>query len=648
MGTVRGEDAGRTICLDDMHVLDTRKRIWMPIRCSLAPLPRKGHTLTSVVIEKQSALLVFGGYSIESVAVSNSVLVCDVDSIIKYVEMSQHIFTTTNIMPTASTPALGGQTTVGGSEVSRGRSWSAGGGIAELSSTQVAATAMREADLRPVVFRTVQCGGTPPSGRYRHSATLVPGPYDTNLLVIIGGIGADPTVSLSDVHILNVDTLQWAPLQLGSDALARGIGGYGPSAGIYGHTAFAIAKPIADSTNDTQNDDTVGKWEVLVFGGSSQSQSATKKCYSGIFAFDVSSHDWRRGHTGHLFPPSRVGHSLAIVPGFMPCNDLPSTSRKNSLDTNINASIVAAAQSAAASFNQMGSTDNVDSNTTRQSFRRQQLPLIRSSLTFSTTNFQTSLSSEPVCAIIFGGQGAVPITSEAWALDLQWRTSGVDQFYDSAGQQVAYTMGSFEDIGGGGEMTMEEENWMIQGGNMGETSQEMFTSRPGSRIQLRNNLRYLQKSFSQTAVLGNTSSGIAIENSLRTSESVPAFLETGSSNAWPRVASRSFDAAVNNEAEISEAVHRVRRERAQVEIQLRQERERCLSHEQTIADLTSQVAELKQVAQITEDGHNREIQELRELFAASMRREQELRELNQEAYALLTLYGIECLSSPNP
>jgi hypothetical protein len=61
------------------------------VRCSLAPLPRKGHTLNTIMIHQALHLVVFGGYSIENITLSNTLLVCDCKKIQEYYEISKKI-----------------------------------------------------------------------------------------------------------------------------------------------------------------------------------------------------------------------------------------------------------------------------------------------------------------------------------------------------------------------------------------------------------------------------------------------------------------------------------------------------------------------------------------------------------------------------
>ncbi|RYH09126.1 hypothetical protein EON65_40405, partial [archaeon] len=67
--------------LDDMYALDCSSLTWIKLPLTLGPLPRRGHTLNTCHVYGKPSLLLLGGYSIETMVVSNSVLVCEMDSI---------------------------------------------------------------------------------------------------------------------------------------------------------------------------------------------------------------------------------------------------------------------------------------------------------------------------------------------------------------------------------------------------------------------------------------------------------------------------------------------------------------------------------------------------------------------------------------
>ncbi len=57
---------------------------------------------------------------------------------------------------------------------------------------------------------------------------------------------------------------------------------------------------------------------------------------------------------------------------------------------------------------------------------------------------------------------------------------------------------------------------------------------------------------------------------------------------------------------------------------------------------------MKQEIVTINEQHANEVQTLKKLLNESMRREGRLRELNQEAYTLLTLYGIQSIPMASP
>jgi hypothetical protein len=168
--------------------------------------------------------------------------------------------------------------------------------------------------------------------------------------VIIGGIGGTATapIALSDVHILNLTTLQWS--SAGPDTKKSPdllLSGAGPVRGIYGHAAFAIRRAVTNvnfgasagggggggatskaNGRGIENDRGrgVGKGvdydeeneivhDIITFGGSSNVISHTANCYTHLFRLDMVDHTWHNVETGYLYPSGRINHSVAIVRG---------------------------------------------------------------------------------------------------------------------------------------------------------------------------------------------------------------------------------------------------------------------------------------------------------------------------------------------
>jgi dGTP triphosphohydrolase len=96
------------------------------------------------------------------------------------------------------------------------------------------------------------------------------------------------------------------------------------------------------------------------------------------------------------------------------------------------------------------------------------------------------------------------------------------------------------------------------------------------------------------------------------------------------------------------AITDTQKERAQTDIQLQEERDKNIVLNETIDKLNTNIHELKQEIVTMNEQHANELQTLKKLLHDSMRRETRLRELNQEAYTLLTLYGIQNIPVTSP
>ncbi len=435
-------------CLDDMYALDTKEMMWFSIKCALAPLPRKGHTLNLVMLNNRRHFMLFGGYSSENITLSNTLLVCDAEKVKEYCEISKKLYykQIEDEKEKERQKELFGGITVGGTGVAVAPATTATTTAPITSSTKhhhnrnQMKPINKDYDLQSIVWRTVQCKGNAPSPRYRHTATVVPGTVGESLLVIVGGIGKESQTALHDVYILDIDNLCWNTLKNGNDALIRGLGGDGPIGGIFGHTAFPIIKkpPLTGNTsndsnkgkkpnrvvvgtngqvknsleddimnNNPFNNDNIQQYELLVFGGSSNPTAMKSHCYSCLFAFDITNHDWRRVTTGHAFPNSRSNHSVTMMHGWAPFHEMPYKSHNVSKH---NRQIV------------MNKTNNSMNGTID-----------------TTTNTTTNTNS---CAVIFGGVGAL-MASDTWALDLQWRPAGVGQYDQNTNQMVQYKMNMY-------------------------------------------------------------------------------------------------------------------------------------------------------------------------------------------------------------
>jgi hypothetical protein len=403
-----------------MYVLDTISFTWYEINCSLAPLPRKGHSLNSFYfnemgkLNKELNLVIFGGYSIENVTLSNSVFICDANNVMEYYERSKKRL----LSDTQSSSAI------------------------NIPNNIHNLTVYNPEDPDPLVWRTMNCRGTAPSPRYRHSACIVSGNSGESLLVIVGGIGKDPKVALNDVFILDLQNSTWININNGNDSLSRGMGGDGPVTGIYGHISFPIVKSAKNQEDDGQpaydsnqffSNSSYPQYEILIFGGSSNPQSMRANCYPHLFAFDITGHRWRKVSTGHTMPSSRTNHSLTLVEGWAPKHDMPFYAGPAGLTNNYN------------------------------------------------TNLRT-------CAVVFGGTGAITCAADTWALDLQWRPAGVAQYDNNTNQLI----------------TDQIENHMMGHNTFNPTYDTPATHGNGTR-RIPQNKTLISKSISATTISSATS-----------------------------------------------------------------------------------------------------------------------------------------------
>jgi hypothetical protein len=404
-------------CFDDMYVLDTISQIWYPIQCSLAPLPRKGHSLNSCYFslsstspgggtasnnEKKNVLIMFGGYSTENNTLSNSIFICEIDKVIDYYETAKKLYSTKleqekeeQERPLSSSPTTQNQQR---------------GSKTHLKGPKLG---LRETEIPPLIWRTMTSQGNAPPPRYRHSATIAYGSSSEPLLVITGGIGKDPKVALNDVYILDIENQLWINLKNGNASLTKGLsGGDGPVSGIYGHVSFPVLKASSSFSGDNNNDvERNCGYEILVFGGSSNTSSGKSSCYSSMFAFDLSTHVWRKCDVGHTFPSSRYGHSVCLLEGCSAINNLPS-----SLST-----------AAATSQQQMISHS----------------PFLSSSPQLTHYQSHSIKAKQASCALIFGGNGPISSFSDSWILDLHWKESNFSQFTNGIDNLIQNNMENY-------------------------------------------------------------------------------------------------------------------------------------------------------------------------------------------------------------
>jgi hypothetical protein len=588
---------GRAVCLDDLYALDTTSREWFKIRTALAPLPRKGHSMCVAQIEGSPHIVIFGGYSIDNQTLSNSIHVCAVSKIMQYCKDSRHSPTTPN--QTLKKPA-------------------------PLTATSKA-----------VVFRTLSCKGLAPSPRYRHSCTIVEDvSRGEQILVIIGGIGKDATVAMCDVHLLSLASFEWLTIKNGSDGLQQGLAGEGPANGIYGHAAFAVRKALSIESNIPSDMDGLHT-ELLVYGGSSNAASGKTNCHRFIYAFDMSSHQWRKVSTGFAFPAARNNHSATVVPGWAPSNEAPNGRPRT----------------------------------------------------------QSSLTPQSAAVVIFGGVNSIMCASDTWALDLQWRPAGVEQYDGHATQRVHEELAqNLLQSASKTELRYLQSNGLLESTLQGrEASQgnlhrvNTLSSMP--RIHSHNDQKYLHLAQTTGSRPGSaattpTATGFRSTNNLHASQleqsaliasaSEPQFNLGEASSSFRNTVSggpplrgnktaisRSFDfgassyeqvmrsteGATNNpegsDVDVGHAFLKVRKERAQSDLLLKRERERAVLAETESSLLQEHLVSLESDHATERLRHEAEVTTLKDQLERSLQRERNLHALNSEAYRLLVLHGLQ-------
>lgn len=467
-------------CFDDFYAFDMCNDRWYEIKTSLAPLPRKGHTMNVVNLGNsgdalKNCFVVFGGFSTDNLTVSNSILACSVDHVMKYVQRSEKIL-------------------ADGKDIAD-YELQAGQGKPKRAFNP-------NYDLQPVVWRTLPAKGTSPPGRFRHTSTVVKDNSGADLLVVIGGIGVNQAQALNDVHILQCDTLTWIKLDSHGDGPTTGISLDGPYAGIYGHVSFPYS--MHNHTSLLDNAETQGDEhkEIIVFGGSYDTSSAKSSCYPYLFAYNYTKDEWRKVPMSHQYPMSRIGHSFAIASGWTPRFDTPFN------------------QSSAVPGTFPGMYGKGDSQI-GQDFTRNSV-------------------------IVFGGVTSAKAVNDAWALDLLYRTAGLDQYDNNTNQIIQSTMQGFDNnavqvsmVGFVDELeaTGQPESAMSTG-IMKRNSSRFSTQQSGTKtIHALNDHKYLHwhKSSSQTNFVDPKPSidppsptNRGSTRDLKVSQSMPSLFQNGS------------------------------------------------------------------------------------------------------------------------
>ena len=277
--------SGDTISsLDDFYAFNMGKDIeqykgtWVKLVSSLAPLPRSGHTLTTLKVDEKQLILLFGGYSRETSATSNSIHICFTDDIIKYLHDYEN--------------------------------------IPKYNSSGI------QNNVKPITWRTLKCHGKLPIPRHRHSASIIK-QSNVQYLAIYGGINSNNEI-LNDLCLLDLVTYNWTTII--SNSTNQIMGSISPSP-MYGHCSFPIPKYVKIDENDTLNNNNSSSTTdslLLIFGGTNNISQASTGCYSDIICFDPTTSEWSKPSTGFVFPSERCNHSCSVVYNYTPGNPLPS------------------------------------------------------------------------------------------------------------------------------------------------------------------------------------------------------------------------------------------------------------------------------------------------------------------------------------
>lgn len=85
----------------------------------------------------------------------------------------------------------------------------------------------------------------------------------------------------------------------------------------------------------------------------------------------------------------------------------------------------------------------------------------------------------------------------------------------------------------------------------------------------------------------------------------------------------------------------VRKERAQTELSLNRERDKLLTAENAIVDQAAEILSLQQTIEALQSKYVTDTDALKEQLRLSEEREAALKELNEESYNLMTMYGVK-------
>jgi hypothetical protein len=297
--------------LEDVFALDVNNGEWIRFETVMGPLPRKGHSLSVAPVSRQAlgmgasgdaldperilanrdrrlgrlrhhqamdaeededepkpdprvqSVLLFGGYNNPHEAYSNTVHLATVDNFASsYINLNQLV---------RDERALHAKPEHDGDSDSDSEASTAQASQASKNGKSAEAAFQLRKDMvkqqNSIKWRVVHTTGTPPAPRYRHTATVVrhrhlgsasEGGSVACSLVVFGGLGRG-NIPLNDVHVLDLDTLEWTEVR----PHTSGANDAWPSHGLFGHTALPV--PIkgmwlkrSETEGELEGDDVFG------------------------------------------------------------------------------------------------------------------------------------------------------------------------------------------------------------------------------------------------------------------------------------------------------------------------------------------------------------------------------------------------------
>lgn len=318
------------------------------------------------------------------------------------------------------------------------------------------------------------------------------------------------------------------------------------------------------------------------------------KCYRvGVlhttYCYDLIKRSWSKVNIGHSYPCQRYGHSAAIVTGWKPTYHHPKSPR----DLDDKESIIP--------FN------------TRQK---------------SSENIEYKS-----CLVVFGGQNEMGVLNDVWVLDLEWKPVDINQFDNNVDAKINQTLKTLYGLSARPSTAPLTPFKMIDDNDsykIGEVYEK----------PVNNGVSLLKQSKNITSILvGNN---FVSNNGLNKLNSPLLEIETRNKlNNLTNTNIVEINPEIENE--IEETMLKVRRERASTDLLLKQERNKLIDAQERIKVLEAKLVELTLSYEELESKYDSDTSTLRNELENSVKQQQLLKLLNQEAYELLVLQGIDNL-----